>query len=254
MDLLTLGPLKTRRVVKRGAPRATNEKNEDNSALTIVLCHGFGAPGDDLVGLADGIDVPAGTVMLFPEAPVDLGDSFGLSFFGAPRAWWLIDVARRQRAISREELRQLSREVPEGLAAARTALGQMLDAVAAHEPADRLVLGGFSQGAMLSLDLALREPERRLSGLVLLSGTLIAEPEWMPLTSGRRSLRVFQSHGESDPVLPFSVAEQLRDSLMNAGLDVTFDAFAGPHTITPRTTQHLSVWLRSLLVRGAKAV
>ena len=48
----------------------------------VVLVHGFGAPGDDLVPLADEISAPAGTRFVFPAAPLSLGPD--------SRAWWMI--------------------------------------------------------------------------------------------------------------------------------------------------------------------
>jgi phospholipase/carboxylesterase len=212
-----------------------------------VLLHGFGAPGDDLVGLADGIDAPPGSVLLFPEALHALRELFHAPMFGDARAWWPIDVEAVQRAQARGEIRDLTAEVPDGLAEARAALSAMLDAVAKDGgESDRLVLGGFSQGAMLALDLALHEPARTIDGIVLLSGTLVAEREWSRLMPGRKGTPVFQSHGQSDPILPFSIAERLQDALSKAGLDVTFDRFAGPHTIFPRTLQRLNAWLAAL--------
>ena len=38
----------------------------------VVLLHGYGAPGDDLVVLSDYLDAPAGTRFLFPEAPLPM--------------------------------------------------------------------------------------------------------------------------------------------------------------------------------------
>jgi phospholipase/carboxylesterase len=106
------------------------------------------------------------------------------------------------------------------------------------------VLGGFSQGAMLALDVALRT-KRRPSGLVLLSGTYIAEREWQPLMAARKGTSVFQSHGESDPILPFAIAEKLRDALGDAGLDVEFHRFGGGHAIPPAVMSSLRTWLSS---------
>ena len=248
IELQKFGPLKARRIVKEGKAAATGENDGDKGPLTLVLLHGFGAPGDDLVGLADAIDVPPGSVLLFPEAPHALRELLRSPMFGDARAWWMIDLEELQRAQARGEIRDLTGQVPEGLTEARAALSAMLDVVAndSTRHPSRLVLGGFSQGAMLSLDLALREKERKVSGIVVLSGTLVAEHEWTPLMSSRKGTPVFQSHGKADQVLPFSIAERLRDSLTSAGLDVTFDSFMGPHTILPNTLQRLSAWLRSL--------
>ena len=41
----------------------------------VVLLHGFGAPGDDLVSLAGQLDVPPGTRFFFPEGPISLVDA-----------------------------------------------------------------------------------------------------------------------------------------------------------------------------------
>src|SRR4026208_7479 len=66
----------------------TDGKGGGNGPIVILL-HGFGAPGDDLVSLAGVMTVPAGTRFVFPEGPLSL--SFGPR---DARAWWLIDRAR----------------------------------------------------------------------------------------------------------------------------------------------------------------
>jgi phospholipase/carboxylesterase len=114
---------------------------------------------------------------------------------------------------------------------ARADVIALLDAVAQRYTAP-LFLGGFSQGAMLACDVALHT-ERPLAGLLLLSGTLIARAEWEPRMAARAGLRVLQSHGRYDPLLPFSAAEKLRDLLAGAGLKVGWVPFDGGHEIPP---------------------
>ena len=207
----------------------------------LVLLHGFGAPGDDLVALWRVLRVPAGTRFVFPEAPLSLGP-----MYMGGRAWWSIDMDRLQEALARGETRDLSNEVPEGLPEARAKLIAMLDAVDKELSPSRCVLGGFSQGAMLSCDVALHTG-RELAGLVLLSGTLLAAQEWAPLLPRRRGTRVFQSHGQDDVMLPFVIAEQLRDTLRAAGLDVTWVPFRGGHGIPPEVLEKLGDFLASVL-------
>src|SRR6185436_6402729 len=79
----------------------------------VVLLHGFGAPGDDLVPLARELDAPPGTRFVFPEAPLRLPPQYG-----GGRAWWMIDLERIQRSIALGRPRELVREVPAGLAEA----------------------------------------------------------------------------------------------------------------------------------------
>jgi phospholipase/carboxylesterase len=239
METLKLGPLKVRMTtVGEGEPTG-------KPPLVVVLAHGFGAPGDDLVGLAGVLDLPPDTTLVFPEALHSLRPFVGLMSAEA-RAWWMIDIERLERAISRKEPRVLMDDVPEGLAEAREAYDGMLDAIAERFPESRLVIGGFSQGAMLSLDVALRNPDRELAGVVQLSGTFLAAHEWTPRMPGRRGMPVFQSHGDSDPILPRALAETLRDALVGAGLAVTFDGFRGGHTILEATVDQLGSWLRAL--------
>jgi phospholipase/carboxylesterase len=200
----------------------------DGDGLVCVLLHGFGAPGTDLVGLADYFRAPPGTRWVFPAAPIEMG-----GLYGEGRAWWMIDLMRLERELMSGNPAARAAEVPDGLAEARAAVIALLDELRARGvPDDQVVLGGFSQGAMLSLDVALHT-ERAFAGLVLMSGTLIAQSEWTPRMAARRGLRVFQSHGQRDPLLPFAVAEELRDLMRGAGLEVTWVPFRGQHEIPP---------------------
>jgi phospholipase/carboxylesterase len=208
----------------------------------VVLLHGFGAPGDDLVSLYRALDVPRDTRFVFPAAVLSLASEG----FGAGRAWWRIDMA----ALQRGDLR-LTTDVPAGLEAARSAVDGVLDHIeeAWSVPASRIVLGGFSQGAMLSLDVALRRksPPRAVA---LLSGSLIAENEWRALLAGpppSPARAIFQSHGSLDPILPFSVAEALRDVLRGAGAEVTWCPFRGGHEIPPPVLDGLGRFITGAL-------
>lgn len=243
MTIETLGPLRVRRLSSKNGKASGSH---DKPPLVVVLLHGFGAPGDDLAGLADALDVPDGTTLIFPEAVHRLADLTGQRAYGDARCWWMIDMVRMQLAIAAGVDRDMSKDVPEGLAEARAKVNAMLDALAASNPDMRLVLGGFSQGAMLSLDVALRDPSRALAGLVQLSGTVIAEDEWKPCFPSRKGLKVFQSHGRADAILPFRAAERLSKLMSDGGLEVTFEPFHGPHTIPPQTLKRLSTWIRDL--------
>ena len=200
--------------------------------LLVVLCHGYGAPGTDLVPLANELchlrpGFAEEVRFLFPEAPLTLP-----GFFQEARAWWHIDVARYEAAMRDGTLRDMRTEVPEGLAPARRKLMALLEAAQAQTglPMNRIVLGGFSQGAMLATDVSLRLEEAP-AALVALSGTLLCEDEWRPRASKRSGLRVLQSHGRLDPILPYQASEWLRDMFIDNGLEVEFIPFDSVHTI-----------------------
>ena len=188
----------------------------------VILLHGFGAPGDDLVSLWRMLRVPDDVRFVFPVAPLKLDD-------GLPdgRAWWMLDMDRIARGLPRD-----IEEVPDGLAAARERVLAMLDDLDRHEglPPDRVFLGGFSQGAMLACDTVLRS-SRPFAGLLILSGSIIARHEWEERWPARKGLPVFQSHGTDDPLLPHDTAIQLKDSLLAHGLPVTWHEFRGGHEI-----------------------
>jgi phospholipase/carboxylesterase len=196
----------------------------------VVLCHGFGAPGEDLVPLFRQLVVPREVRFAFPAAPLDLAKTLGPAYRGG-RAWWMIDPRSLEdaaRGISDDR----THTVPEGLVEARTTVTNLLGELGSVLGAtpDKTVLGGFSQGAMVSLDVALRLPHR-LAGLVLMSGSIVAIDEWQPKLASLKDVPVMQSHGRSDPLLPFDVAEKLRDLLREAGADVRWVEFSGGHTI-----------------------
>jgi phospholipase/carboxylesterase len=190
----------------------------------VVLLHGYGAPGTDLVSLWRELPVPHTVRFVFPEGPLELG-------FGG-HAWWPIDMARLQDRSSKASIERLTTEVPPGIDSAREALLELLQILERDFGAvpEQTLIGGFSQGAMLATDTVLRT-SRPFGGLAVLSGTLISHGEWSPLMSARRGLPVLQSHGRADPVLPFEVAEQLRAELVAAGLPVEFIPFNGGHGI-----------------------
>lgn len=215
MREIELGTLKAR--VTGGTDREGG-----GSGPVVVLLHGYGAPGTDLVPLWRELAVPHAVRFVFPEAPLELD-------FGG-RAWWPIDMVRLQERFSRSSAAALTREVPEGIEAARDAILGLLSALERDFGAapEHTLLGGFSQGAMLATDVVLRT-ERAFAGLAILSGTSICHDEWLPLMQARRDLPTLQSHGRTDPVLPFALAEQLRDELVAAGLPVEFVAFNGGH-------------------------
>jgi phospholipase/carboxylesterase len=189
----------------------------------VVLMHGFGAPGTDLVSLAPEVPVGKEVRFAFPAAP---------HAAQAGRAWWFIDMLELQQALMLRDYETLMNRTPAGLPEVRQQVGALLDALETELGAERkrTVLGGFSQGAMLATDVALRA-EKPPGALAILSGSLICQREWLPLMRARADMPVLQSHGRGDPILAYEVAERLRDSLKQAGIFVDFIPFNGGHGI-----------------------
>jgi phospholipase/carboxylesterase len=199
----------------------------------VVLLHGFGAPGDDLVDLAAFLRVPAEVRFVFPEAPLLLDG-------GPGRAWWMLDMALFERRMRGEHIDRTDDEPP-ALARLREQMFAALSAIEARLGVGReqLLLGGFSQGSMLACDVALHA-EHKPAALILLSSTLIARPSWSARAASCKGLPVLQTHGHRDPLLPFADAEKLRDLLLGAGADLRFVPFPGGHELPPITLDAVS--------------
>ncbi len=206
----------------------------------VILLHGFGAPGDDLVSLWRTLRVPDDVRFMFPVAPLKLDQ-------GLPdgRAWWMLDTDLIALHVAQGRERDID-AVPDGLAAAHERVFAMLDDLDRYEglSRNRVFLGGFSQGAMLACDTVLRSP-RAFAGLIILSGSIIARPEWEARWPTRKGLPVFQSHGTDDPLLPHDTAMQLKDTLIRHGLAVTWSEFRGGHELPLSVMEQLGLFVTS---------
>ncbi|HWL06962.1 MAG TPA: hypothetical protein VNQ76_00970 [Planctomicrobium sp.] len=199
----------------------------------VILCHGYGAPADDLVPvgaqllqffprLLDQVEI------IFPGGPLSLADQ------GMPksRAWWPLDIERLTSVTNPRDFEEMRKDIPEQLPRSRTLLMELIeDALSRHQlTPDRLVLGGFSQGSMLATDVALHLPQPP-GGLAIWSGALLNEADWTALAPTLKDVPVIQSHGKSDPILPFIAGTWLRYLIAGGGAQVNFIPFDGPHTI-----------------------
>ena len=220
-------------------PLSAIEFEAGRDAKTLVLFHGYGADGADLAPLAPELGLPPKWRCLFPDAPGQR------HFMGMPagRMWFPIDEEAIQRAQMSGKPVDWSKSEPKGFSDARQAAEEFLKEGGIAW--DRLVLGGFSQGAILATDLALRAPKAPL-GLVILSGNLVAAEEWRKLAESRRGLPFFQSHGIVDPILGYQGARRLSDLLKSAGLEGDLLSFEGGHAIPQEVLDALSAFLAAL--------
>ena len=136
----------------------------------------------------------------------------------------------------------------QGLALARDRLLTFLKELPRQLPIDykRTVIGGFSQGAMLTCDAVLHT-DYPFAGLVQLSGNLLAQSVWSPLMPKRKDLPAFQSHGTLDDILAHIGAERLRDALSQSGLAVEWHSFRGGHEIPEPVLRRLSGFIMKAL-------
>lgn len=242
IDVLELGELTCRVVPGR-------RSSSQPARLGVVFCHGYGATGTDLVPLAEALieaepQLADGVHFLFPEAPRDLAE-LGMPF---GRAWWPLSVQRLQAQLQSGDFAAIRETIPPGIDEARLALTNAIDAWRTTLNLERssIVLGGFSQGAMISVETAAawETPPR---GLIALSGTLIHESAWRAGLARKSDLPVFQSHGEQDFVLPYIGAEWLRAMFQDVGADLQFCKFRGGHEIPWPVLEGVAEFLKARL-------
>jgi phospholipase/carboxylesterase len=235
MQRRLLGPLNT--IITGGLDRRGG-----GDGPVVVLMHGFGAPGDNLVSLARVLDVPPEVRFVFPAAPIDLGPAY----MGG-RAWWMIDLLRLQQKAAEGRYDELVQREPEGLAAAHHQIQATLHALTLElrvEP-HRMIIGGFSQGAMLACHTVLHA-KANYAGLAMFSGTIVAQPSWQRAMQTHTPLPVFMSHGSEDMILPFSTSEALKMQFEHAGYPVDWRPFWGGHEIAEPVVYAFAEFVRRI--------
>jgi phospholipase/carboxylesterase len=208
--------------------------DKETGGTAVVLLHGWGADGDDLVPLAREL---AGPRLRFVVPAAPLPHPYG------GRMWWALDLDRRRKLVAEGKERDLAQEVPPGLPGARARVQALLKKVRERYKPTVLVVAGFSQGGMLSTDVALAA-DPPVDKIAALSGTFIAEPVWRGrLKQLERKPAVLLSHGREDALLPFAASERLRQVLADADFDVTWVPFDGGHTIPAEVITRLRAFL-----------
>lgn len=202
---------------------------------TMVLLHGFGSSAEEWMPFSKTVTSSSNLEFLFPQGPVLILRTNGS---GAGHAWWDLKLAQRRRA-SKPGV-DLRNEDPAGLVHAGRLVEGFLDGLGRP-----VILGGFSQGAMVSCQVAFAS-DVPLQALVLLSGTPLHESAWRAGMPRRKGLPVFMSHGRTDDILPFDLAVGMRDEMVAAGLDVTFVEFDGGHQIPEEVVAGLRTFLDRL--------
>ena len=188
-------------------------------ARIVLLLHGYGADGNDLIGLAPAW-APAmpGTLFVSPHAPFPCeGAPFGRQWFGI---------------YGRDDEMRLA-----GLRAASAMVDGFIDDLLDETglPLAALMLAGFSQGTMLALHTGPRRAEP-LAGILGYSGRLLA-PE---LLEGEALSRppVVLIHGEMDELVPYSSMAEAAVALEAEGFAVETHGRPGlGHGIDPAGMQ-----------------
>ncbi|HEX6391163.1 MAG TPA: phospholipase [Solirubrobacteraceae bacterium] len=191
---------------------------------TLVLLHGRGADEHDLFGLFDILDPEQRLTGVTVGGPLRLPPG-GKHWYVVPRVGF-----------------------PEAqtFSATYAALEALLDDELGLDWS-RTIVGGFSQGTVMSYALGLGAGRPRPAGILAQSGFIPTVDTWSADLEARRGMPVLITHGSLDPIISVQFAQEARDTLMAAGLDVTYRETPMAHTIDPRGLPDVQRWLRQAI-------
>lgn len=196
-------------------------------AGALILVHGRGSDEHDLLPVLDILDPRARLAGLSPGGP--------LSFPPGGRHWY--GVAR------------VGFPDAETFAQGYGALTTFLDGWLAERDIgwERTVLGGFSQGAVMSYAVGLGAGRPSPAGILAMSGFVPVVEGWEAELPSRRGLPVCIAHGANDPVIGVDFGRQARDLLSAGGLDVEYHESPAAHHLDPGVLPKLTAWVQARL-------
>lgn len=203
------------------------EYKGDSLAPTVILFHGYGGNSSSFSFfpfqcLQEDI-IPN---WIFPEGIYNAEiPSFNNSL---GKAWFPLKISTLQSAIASNDPQKILSAFPLDLSKIISLINEMLRDI--DVAPKKIILGGFSQGAILSTELFLTSI-LDYSSLVIMAGTLINKSSWNLLAPNKAGCPFLQTHGKNDNILPWSLAKELECLLINNGLKGKLNSFNGGHEI-----------------------
>lgn len=194
----------------------------------LVLLHGRGVDERDLYPLLDELDPDRRLLGVAPAGPHSLPPG-GRHWYGPVERVGYPDVETFHETY--------------GL------LASFLDELLAERGLgwERTILGGFSQGAVMSYALGLGAGRPSPAGILAMSGFMPVVDGWEAELDSRAGLPAYIFHGSLDPVISVEFGRQASGTLEAAGLDVSYREFPVPHTIDPALLPKIRDWLTAAL-------
>lgn len=188
---------------------------DSNASHLLILLHGWGANARDVAGIAPYMQL-ANYQMIFPEAPHAHKLASGM---GAPggRMWYALpDIFDFDQPFTHQTDLQQSRQL----------LTDWISALSDKTgiPLEKTILGGFSQGGAMTLDIGMQLP---VAGMMILSGYSHG-----PISAPVSPRPILLVHGIQDPVVPITQAHQNKTNLTELSVDVDYHEFNMGHEIS----------------------
>ncbi|MFI5387696.1 MAG: alpha/beta hydrolase [Fimbriimonadales bacterium] len=198
--------------------------NPSSGPPLLVLLHGLAADENDLIGIASDLDPRFHVVSL--RAPYEAG-------YGG-YAWFDLQFLPDGRRLMDQK---------QAVASLDIIISDLIELIETISPS-RVVIAGFSQGAMMAAGVVLNRPEL-VHGAWLMSSRYL--PALDPRSSPARILPVYMQHGLEDQVLRVSEGRELAEVLTRRGHIVAFDEYAMGHETNYQSLMDADLWLRVLI-------
>ncbi|MBA3661260.1 MAG: carboxylesterase [Gammaproteobacteria bacterium] len=206
------------------------EINPDMTAnFSVIWLHGLGADGNDFVPFVEALQLPQAlpTRFIFPHAPImpiTINNGYAM------RAWYdiySVDINARldeQKMTSSVALVQglIEQEINKGI------------------PAKHIILGGFSQGAVIAY-LAGLSSAHSLGGIVGLSGYLPRSA--VQANVANQDTPIFIGHGTEDQIVSYALGKAACMYLKERGYPVSWHSYPMAHTASPQEIHDIRNWL-----------
>ena len=197
-----------------------------NKTPVLIMLHGYGSNETDLFELSESLD--SRLIVFSLRAPNTIsGGSF---------AWYLMEfLADQQFKYDYEKTKFSSQKILSFISNACKSYGV---------DSNQVFLLGFSQGAIMSFEIAVSNP-KKIKGVMALSGrileeTKLAKTNWQAVAQ----TKFFIAHGTSDNVIKISDAEKAKRFLKSKKvIDLSFHAYPSAHTITAKERDDIKSWL-----------
>ncbi|KAF2796878.1 Phospholipase/carboxylesterase [Melanomma pulvis-pyrius CBS 109.77] len=205
---------------------------------TVIVAHGLGDSGAGWLFLAENWRRRSKfeeVSFIFPNAP-----QIPITLNGRMRMPGWYDIKSLNDLASREEDEA-------GIHQSREYFHSLVDAeVAKGIPANRVVIGGFSQGGAMALISGVTYKDR-LGGIFGLSCYLLLQKklkELIPTDSPNQNTPIFMGHGDADQVVAHKYGKMSADELTNLGYKVDFRTYQDLiHSADPEEIDHLESYL-----------
>lgn len=202
---------------------------------SVIWLHGLGADGHDFAPIVPVFNFPETMPLRFifphaPEIPVTMNNGYVM------RAWYdIVSISMDQHADQK------------GI---QDSVQKIIDFIE-HEkargiPSHKIMIAGFSQGAVIALSTALAYTET-LGGIIALSGYLPeAEYQLTHAKDANKKTPIFLAHGNADPVVPFFLGKSLHQLLEKFQYPVDWHTYEMQHSVCPQEIQDIAQWIKKL--------